>query len=410
VVNKINRLSARAVAAIAKPGRHADGGNLYLRIDKGGAKSWVFFYRLNGRQREAGLGGINSISLSKAREKAAKFRELLVDGRDPIDARQAARTERDGRKTFGVVAYAFLEAKTEGLRNAKHKGQWRRTLETYALPIWHKPIDTIDTAAILEILKPVWQSKPEQASRVRARIENVLDAARVQGLRSGDNPARWKGNLDKLLPSAKKLSKGHHAAMPYRAVPAFVTRLREGEAVSALALEFLILTAARTGEVLHAQWPKIDLASSVWTVPASRMKAKREHRVPLSPRATAIVKRMAEVRAGPFVFSGQRLDKPLSNMALEMTLRRMKAEGVTVHGFRSSFRDWAGEETHFPREVCEAALAHAVGNSAEQAYRRADALEKRRKLMNAWAQYLTQTTATVASIECRASRGHDGTA
>ena len=208
-------------------------------------------------------------------------------------------------------------------------------------------------------------------------------------MRSGDNPARWKGNLDKLLPSAKKLSKGHHAAMPYRAVPAFVTRLRESEAVSALALEFLILTAARTREVLHAQWPEIDLASGVWTVPAGRMKAKREHRVPLSPRAAAIVERMAEVRTGPFVFCGQRLDKPLSNMSLEMVLRRMKAQGVTVHGFRSSFRDWAGEETHFPRELCEAALAHAVGSAAEQAYRRGDALEKRRALMTEWAAFVS---------------------
>jgi integrase len=388
VVNKINRLSVRGVATITKPGRHSDGGNLYLKVEQSGAKRWVFFYKLNGRQREAGLGGINSISLAKAREKAARFRELLVEGSDPIEARRAARTERDGRRTFGVVAYAFLEAKTEGLRNAKHKGQWRRTLETYARPIWHKPVETIDTAAILEILKPIWQTKPEQASRVRARIENVLDAARVQRLCSGDNAARWKGNLDKLLPPPRKLSKGHHLAMAYRDVPAFVARLREGGSVSSLALEYLILTAARTREIIGAQWSEINFVSGVWTVPAARMKAGKEHCVPLSPRAVKVVEKAAEIRNGPFVFPGQRINKPLSNMALEMILRRMKVAGATVHGFRSSFRDWSGEETSFPREICEQALAHSIGSSAEQAYRRLTALEKRRELMNAWGAFI----------------------
>jgi integrase len=387
VVNKINRLTARTVAALAKPGRHADGGGLYLKIDASGAKRWTFMWMRGGKQREAGLGSVNAVPLAKARETAASFRADLADGRDPIEDRQAARTKREGRKTFGDVANAFLEAKTEGLRNAKHRAQWRRTLETYARPIWNNPVETIDTAAILEILKPVWQSKPEQASRVRARIENVLDAARVQGLRTGDNPARWKGNLDKLLPSAKKLSKGHHAAMSYGVLPAFVARLREHETVSALALEFLILTAARTGEVLHARWEEFDIEAKLWAVPAVRMKAKREHRVPLSPRAIEIIERMTTIRSGDFIFPGQRLDRPLSNMALEMALRRMKVTDATVHGFRSSFRDWCGEETHFPREIAEAALAHAVGNAAEQAYRRGDALEKRRALMNAWDEF-----------------------
>ena len=386
-MQRLHRLTARAVATLAKGGRHADGGGLYLKIDAGGAKRWTFMWMRAGRQREAGLGSVNAVPLAKARDIAASFRAALAEGRDPIEARQAARTERDGRKTFGDVGNAFLEAKTEGLRNAKHRAQWRRTLETYARPIWARPVDEIDTAAILEILKPLWQSKPEQASRVRARIENVLDAARVQRLRSGDNPARWKGNLDKLLPSAKKLSKGHHAAMPYRDVPSFVSRLREGEAISALALEFLILTAARTSEVLGAQLSEIDSAKKVWTVPAARMKAKREHRVPLSPRAVEIIERIAEIRSGDFIFPGQRLDRPLSNMALEMVLRRMKVTDATVHGFRSTFRDWCGEETHFPREIAEAALAHAVGNAAEQAYRRGDALEKRRVLMDDWAAF-----------------------
>jgi integrase len=388
-MQKLNRLTARTVATLAKPGRHADGGGLYLKVDAGGAKRWTFMWMRGGKQREAGLGSVNAVPLAKARETAASFRAALADGRDPIEDRQAARVEHGARKTFGDVANDYLNVNAHGWRNAKHRAQWRMTLEVYGKRLWPLPVETIDTVVVLEALKPIWQTKPETASRLRGRIEAILDAARVAGHTPADrlNPARWKGNLDKLLPSAKKLSKGHHAAMPYQDVPAFVTRLREGEAVSALALEFLILTAARTSEVLGAQWPEIDSAKKVWTVPAARMKAKREHRVPLSPRAVEIIERMAAIRSGGFIFPGQRLDWPLSNMALEMALRRMKVTDATVHGFRSAFRDWCGEETHFPREIAEAALAHAVGNAAEQAYRRGDALEKRRSLMDAWAAF-----------------------
>jgi integrase len=266
------------------------------------------------------------------------------------------------------------------------------TLRNYAAPLRDKPIDAVDTESVLSILQPLWQSVPETASRLRSRIEAVLDAAKAQGHRHGENPARWRGHLDKLLPKRQKLSRGHHAALPYSQVPAFVASLCEREAVAALALEFTILTAARSGEVLGTHWPELDLEAKVWTIPAMRMKAGKEHRVPLSARAGTIIQRLAEVRTSDFVFPGQRSGKPLSGMAMEMVLRRMKAD-VTVHGFRSSFRDWCGEETHFPREIAEAALAHSVGNEVEVAYRRGDALEKRRGLMEAWADFIEGTPA-----------------
>ena len=250
-------------------------------------------------------------------------------------------------------------------------------------------MDTIATDDVLAVLKPIWTTKAETASRVRGRIEKVLDAAKAKGFRDGENPARWRGHLDHLLPRPSKLARGHHAAMPYEEVAGFVADLRGREALAALALELCILTAARSGEILGMRWDEIDLDKKIWTVPAHRMKAGREHRVPLSQRATDILARLSEDRSGDFVFPGQRRDKPLSNMAMEMMLRRMKIENATVHGFRSSFRDWAGNETGYPRELIETALAHVIGDKAEQAYRRSDALEKRRQLMEAWASYCT---------------------
>lgn len=261
------------------------------------------------------------------------------------------------------------------------------TLREYAAPIREKPVNEVGTEHVLAVLKPIWLEKPETASRLRGRIEHVLDAARAKGYRDGVNPALWRGHLDKLLPKRPKLSRGHHAALPYQDVAAFVGRLREREAVAAIALEFAILTAARSGEVLGARWDEIDLDRKVWTIPADRMKAGRDHRVPLSGRAAEMVQSLSSARVGAFVFPGQRSGKPLSSMALEMVLRRMKVENATVHGFRSAFRDWCGNETHFPRELAEAALAHVIGDKAEQAYRRGDALEKRRAMMEAWAAY-----------------------
>lgn len=319
---------------------------------------------------------------------------MLADGINPIEARRAAGQARKARKTFGEVASSFVERKAHGWRNAKHRAQWRMTLETYAASLWALPIETIDTAAVQSVLEPLWQKKPETASRLRGRIEAVLDAARVQGLRNGDNPACWRGHLDKLLPKPKKLSRGHHAAMPYKDIPAFMARLRELESISSLALEFAIFTAGRTGEVLNAKWAEFDFEGKIWTVPAARMKGGREHRVPLSPRACAILERLAITKTGEFVFPGTRPGKPLSNMALEMALRRMKIEGATVHGFRSSFRDWAGDERYDAREVIEAALAHVAGGKTEQAYRRSDALKKRHALMAAWAEFCASAEET----------------
>jgi integrase len=389
VVNKINRLSARAVATIAKPGRHADGGNLYLKVDQSGAKRWVFFYRLNGRQREAGLGGINYLGLAKAREIATGMRELLAQNLDPLEARRTERRAKAGRKTFGDCCDELLAAKESGWRNSKHRDQWRMTLKVYAAPLRPLPVAEVSTQDVLQVLQPIWTTKPETASRLRGRIEAVIDAARVAG-HIGErepNPARWAGHLEMMLPKPAQLTRGHHAAMAYAEVPAFMKRLRGQNSIAALALRFLILTATRSGEVLGVRWDEIDLDAKVWTVPPARMKASREHRVPMSEPAIEIIERLAGVQSGPFIFPGQRAGKPLSNMALAMLLRRMDID-VTPHGFRSAFRDWVGDETHFPREVAEAALAHTIGDKAEQAYRRGDALEKRRRLMLAWASFI----------------------
>lgn len=382
-----SKLTARTVAT-AKPGRFGDGRGLYLVVSESGARKWVFRFTFAGRVTEMGLGGAGAISLAEARRFADEARREVAAGRNPIEARREAARIAASKPTFGRCVDAFLEAKSSEWRNEKHRAQWAMTLRTYAAPLRDLPIDEVDTEAVLSVLQPLWQSVPETASRLRGRIEAVLDAARAQGHRHGENPARWRGHLDHLLAKRQKLARGHHAAMPYSDVPAFVARLRPREAVAALALEFTILTAARSGEVLGARWPEFDLEAKVWTIPATRMKAGKEHRVPLSTRAVSILAKLGEARIGDFVFPGQRSGKPLSGMAMEMVLRRMKAEGVTVHGFRSSFRDWCGEETHFPREVAEAALAHVAGDATERAYRRGDALEKRRGLMEAWADYL----------------------
>jgi integrase len=285
------------------------------------------------------------------------------------------------------MANQVRESLSAGFRNEKHRAQWKSSLATYAASLNAKPVDTVGTDDVLAVLKPIWQAKAETASRVRGRIEKILDAARAKGYREGENPARWRGHLDNLLSKQSRIARGHHAAMPYEHVAAFVGRLRESDSLTALALEFCILTAARSGEVLGARWSEIDLDKKIWTLPPHRTKAGREHRIPLSERAAAILRQLAESRTGDFVFPGQRKDRPLSAWTMHMALRRMKADAVTVHGFRSSFRDWGGNETHFPREVVETALAHAIGSEVERAYRRSDALEKRRELMEAWAAY-----------------------
>jgi integrase len=288
-----------------------------------------------------------------------------------------------------LCADRFIEAMRPSWRNGKHAAQWEMTLREYAAPLRRLPVNKIATDDVLSVLKPLWNEKPETASRLRGRIERVLDAAKAQGLRSGENPARWRGHLDQLLPKRQRLTRGHHAAMGYAEVPVFVKDLRARQSTAARALEFALLTAARSGEVLGLRWLEIDLDRAVWTVPATRMKAGREHRVPLSRPALKVLKAVCDGCDGEFVFPGQKPGKPLSVMALEMVLRHMKIEGVTVHGFRSAFRDWAAERTNFTNEVCEAALAHVIENKAEAAYRRGDLFDKRRKLMEAWASYCT---------------------
>jgi integrase len=374
-------LTARKVVT-AKPGKYSDGGNLYLIVSANGSRKWVLRFTWRGMPKEMGLGSAATVSLSDARDKAATARRKIAQGLNPIDERK----RDNGVPTFGEMADQVREALSAGFRSEKHKGQWKSTLATYAAPLRDKPVDSITTDDVLAILKPVWTTKAETASRVRGRIEKVLDAAKAKGFREGENPARWRGHLDHLLPRPSKLARGHHPAMPYDEVSQFVSKLREREAIAGLALELCILTAARSGEILGMRWDEIDLDKKIWTVPAHRMKAGREHRVPLSSRAVTILHGLAK-RSSDFVFPGQHRDKPLSAMAMEMMLRRMKIENATVHGFRSSFRDWAGNETGYPRDLIETALAHVIGDKAEQAYRRSDALEKRRNLMETWAGY-----------------------
>lgn len=392
MARSLNKLTARSVATLPK-GRYSDGGGLYLVVDEGGARRWAFIFRWKGKQPVMGLGPVKSVPLARARELAAEARASVAAGVNPIEKRRDAEAERK-TVTFGEFADAFVATKEAGWRNAKHRAQWAMTLRHYAAPLRLTKLDEIGVDDVLGVLTPIWQAKPETASRLRGRIERVLDAARVKGLRSGENPARWRGHLEAILPKAKKLSRGHHAAMTYEALPAFIERLRERPAIAALALEFAILTATRTSEALGAQWAEIDLEARLWSIPGVRMKAGKEHRIPLSERAHAILSEAEKLRVGAFVFSGQRLGKPLSNMAFLMLLRRMGHGDLTAHGFRSTFRDWCGEATSFPREIAEAALAHAVGDLTERSYRRLDALEKRREMMSAWARFCEPKTAT----------------
>lgn len=386
MARNIHRLSARSVSAATKPGRHADGDNLYLVVDKSGAKRWVFLFRWEGRLREMGFGGIARVSLADARAKAVEARRLLAEGRNPIDARREASTSESERQ-FGPFADALVAELQKGFRNEKHKAQWPSSLRMYASSLRLLSLDDIETDNVLAVLQPIWLSKPETASRLRGRIERILDAAKARGLRSGENPARWRGHLDSLLPKPSKLSRGHHAAMDFNRLPEFMNRLRAVDAIAARALEFCILTAGRSGEVLGAAWDELDLDASIWTVPGERMKSERPHRVPLSADAAEIIAAMAGAKRGEFVFPGRKPGRPLSSMSMAMTLRRLGEGSVTVHGFRSSFRDWAAECTSFPREIAEAALAHTIGDATERAYRRGDALQKRRVLMESWGSF-----------------------
>lgn len=394
------KLTTKKVEA-AKSGRLGDGGGLWLVVSPTGAKRWAYRFTMAGKVSEVGLGAFPAVSLADARDKAAEARRHHKAGVSPVEAKKAAKIEEAGKPNFGKVADDLIAAKSVEWRNDKHVAQWRMTLREYCAPIRSLPVDEITTEHVLNILTPLWQRAPETASRLRGRIEAVLDAAKAKGYRSGENPAAWRGHLSHLLPKRQKLTRGHHAAMPYADVPAFVAKLRKRDALAALALEFTILTAARSGETLGAQWSEIDQKAKVWTVPAHRMKAGKEHRVPLSDRAVAIIEALEKIKINNCLFPGHAEGKPLSNMAMEMQLRRMKVDEVTVHGFRSAFRDWAGNETSFPREVAEAALAHVVGG-VEGAYRRGDALEKRRALMTAWANHCEPSAASNVLIFAKA--------
>lgn len=390
----LNKLTAIQAAKLVTPGRHSDGGGLYLFIDNATRRRWIFMYVRHGKRSELGLGGGRDMTLAAARTEASALRAILAAGGDP----KAERDKLKGVPNFGEFADAYVEAMAPSWRNPKHVAQWKMTLTKYAEPIRHRPVDEISTHEILKVLEPLWKRTPETAERLRGRIENVLSAAKAKGYRSGENPALWRGHLDQLLPKRQRLSRGHHTALPYAATPGFMEDLRARSATAARALEFGILTVARSGEVLGADWSEIDLQKKTWTVPAIRMKAGREHRVPLSPRAFEIIEELAQLGTEGFVFPATKPNTPLSSMAMAMLLRRMKAE-VTVHGFRSTFCDWASELTSFPHEVCEIALAHTIANKAEAAYRRGDLFEKRRKLMDAWAGFCgTRKSAKVVPI------------
>jgi integrase len=404
VARQINRLNGRAVATLTENGRHADGGGLYLSISPNGGRRWVFLYRWHGKPTEIGLGSARDVTLARARELAKDARGRLAERINPKEVRKPVQGAM-----FGECADRLIAAMRPSWRNGKHAAQWEMTLREYATPLRRLPVHTITTDDILSVLKPLWNEKPETASRLRGRIERVLDSAKAQGLHSGENPARWRGHLDQLLPKRQRLTRGNHAAMNYGDIPAFIGDLQSRGATAALELEFTILTAARRGEVLGARWDEFELERAVWTLPAHRMKAGREHRVPLSGRALAIVKAQRQAAEGrEFVFSGHKPGKPLSGEALGMVLWRMKLEHVTVHGFRSAFRDWAAECTNFTNEVCEAALAHTVTNKVEAAYRRGDLFEKRRKLMDAWAAFCSAPKAHLGIACDHGRRTADG--
>lgn len=397
MAREVNKLTPRSVASKGKPGYYGDGNGLYLQVAQSGAKTWIFRFKLNGRAREMGLGGIHDVPLAQAREKAAEARKRVRDGVDAIEARDAEKKrlalDLAHALPFRDCAAAYIAAHRAGWKNAKHVSQWENTLESYCGPVFGAlPVSEVDTALVCKVLEPMWNGKAETAGRLRARIERVLDWATVRGYRTGDNPARWRGHLDKLLPAMKRKARiQHHPALPYEKLGAFMSELRKQEGIGARALEFTILTAARTNEALNATWEEIDLHKAVWTIPAVRMKAGNEHRVPLSPSAMALLKTLHKLRVNTYVFPSTHAGKPLSNMGMAMLLRRMKRREITVHGFRSTFRDWCAERTNYAREVAEMALAHTISDQVEAAYRRGDLFNKRALLMNEWAKFCGQT-------------------
>jgi integrase len=408
---KIDRLTAKSVEKIKVPGYHLDGDGLHLQVSDSLTKSWVFIFTINGRTREMGLGAFPDVSLVGAREKRNAARKLLADGIDPIDHRDALRAQealqRANTLSFEQCATKLIDSHKAGWKNPKHVQQWKNTLTTYAGPIiGRKPVQDVDTPHIMRVLEPIWTTKPETASRVRGRIEQVWDWAKVKGYCTGENPARWRGHLDKLLPKKSKVhTVEHQPALPYVEMNQFAAALREQPGIAARAVEFAILTAMRSGEVRGAKPAEFDLDKALWAVPAERMKMKRPHRVPITPRAVEIIRE--RLKANPdaeYIFPNSRNGKALSDMALTAVLRRMNVKDAVVHGFRSSFRDWAAEQTSHPRELAEFALAHKLPSEVEAAYLRSDMFEKRRKLMRDWQRHIDtpRTAATVVPMRMRA--------
>jgi integrase len=385
-------LTALRVARLTKPGRYADGNGLYLQVTSSGGKSWILRYERARRERWLGLGALHTVSLKDARERARKARLQILDGIDPIDAKRAQRAAEALAAaksiTFEEAAKQYFDAHEKKWRNAKHRAQFLSTLKAYAYPkIGKLPVADIDLGLVLKVIEPIWEAKTETASRVRGRIETVLDWATVRGYRKGENPARWRGHLEHVLPARGRIAKqNHHAALPYAELPAFMSELRKREGVAAKALEFTILTAARTGETIGATWGEINFSDKTWTVPAGRIKGGREHRVPLSDTALKLLKSLPTEKNNEFVFIGPR-SGGLSNMGMASVLSRMERKDITVHGFRSTFRDWAAERTNYPNHVVEMALAHTIGSKVEAAYRRGDLFDKRRQLMATWEKF-----------------------
>ena len=391
MARSINRLTALDVKNEKRPGLHADGGGLYLSTTNGGRR-WIFLYRWDGRRREMGLGGVGDVPLARARQLAAVARQQVAEGLDPLKVRQvereAAAVTIPHIVTFGAFSTDYITSVENGWRNEKHRQQWRNSLRDHAAALAALPVSDINTDHLLAVLQPIWLEKPETASRVRGRIEKVLSAAKARGLRPRDsaNPAQWKGHLDVLLPKRVRLSRGHHAAMPYGDVPQFMQRLADRDAMAAKALAFLILCASRSGEVLGARWGEIE--GDVWKVPATRMKAGAPHTVTLTAPAVALLQEMGRGASAAYIFHGGKPDRMLSNMAMAMLMRRMGEGHWTVHGFRAAFKDWALNETDVPDEISEEALAHTVGSKVRRAYRRGEALERRRKLMERWSEHI----------------------
>lgn len=401
-------LTVKQAAKLTEPGRYRDERGLYLQVISPTNRSWLLRYERAGKERWMGLGSAQTFTLEEARERARNARKLLADGIDPIESRRAERAARELESakvlTFSEAADRYFQDHSRKWRNVKHRAQFTSTMKAYVYPhIGEMPVGTIDTAQILKVLEArnggkerFWTVRPETASRVRRRIEWVLDWAAVRGFRTGDNPARWRGHLDQVLPARGELAKTeHHPSLPYAEVAEFMAALGSRDGIGARALEFTILTAARTGEVIGARWDEMDLAAKTWTVPKERMKAGREHRVPLSSAAVAILDKLPQ--DAEFVFPGAREGEPISNMAMTTVLRRMDRSDITVHGFRSTFRDWAAERTAYPNHVVEMALAHVIANKVEAAYRRGDLFNKRLRLMVDWARYCQRSEGALGS-------------